>query len=263
MNWSATKSFLPLVVFSTFLSSRLCLAEQSDPKRFEMATIATGLVQPMQMAIAPDGRIVLIELAGNLKQIDPVTRKSTVIAKIDVTTEQENGLIGICLDPKFSENGWIYLQYSPPAFPGQQLSRFRFRNDKFEQASEQKLFRFEEQRRECCRHAGSMTFGPDGCLYVGTGDNTNPFNDSEGYAPIDQRPNREPWDGLRTAGNTKSYNGKVLRIRPNPTEAIPFRMAISFLKTGLSAIPKFTSWDAATHGVSALIRKQGFCIGGM
>lgn len=258
MNWSATKFYLSIVILSTFLFSRFCLAEQSDPNRFEKVTIATGLVQPMQMAIAPDGRIFLIELAGNLKLIDPLTKTSKVIAKIDVTTEQENGLIGICLDPKFSENGWVYLQYSPPAFPGQQLSRFRFRNDTFELASEQKLFRFEEQRRECCHHAGSMTFGPDGCLYVGTGDNTNPFNDSEGYAPIDQRPNREPWDGLRTAGNTKSYNGKVLRIRPNPTEGYSIPDGNLFPKDGSIGYPEIYVMGCRNPWRISVDQKTGF-----
>ncbi len=258
MNWFAIKSCLYLVVLSALHPIPSCLAEESDPKRFEKITVATGLVQPMQMAIAPDGRIFLIELAGNLKLIEPASKKTKVIAKIEVTTEQENGLIGICLDPKFSENGWVYLQYSPPGFPGQQLSRFRFRNDALDLASEQKLFRFEEQRRECCHHAGSMTFGPDGCLYVGTGDNTNPFNDSEGYAPIDQRPNREPWDGLRTAGNTKSYNGKVLRIRPNPTEGYSIPDGNLFPKDGSIGHPEIYVMGCRNPWRISVDQKTGF-----
>ncbi len=238
MHWLLSNALFSVAILSSVALAHCSFAEEVDPTRFEKVTIATGLVQPMQMANAPDGRIFLIELAGAVKLIDPVSKTATVIAKIPVTTEQENGLIGICLDPKFSENGWVYLQYSPPDFPGQQLSRFRFRNDTLDLASEQKLFRFEEQRRECCHHAGSMTFGPDGCLYLGTGDNTNPFNDSDGYAPLDQRPNRQPWDGLRTAGNTKNYNGKVLRIRPNPTEGYSIPDGNLFPKDGSIGHPE-------------------------
>ena len=71
--------------------------------------------------------------------------------------------------------------------------------------------------------AGSLEFGPNGCLYIGTGDNTNPFGDSQGYAPIDEREGRFYFDAQATASNTNDHNGKVLRIRPCPdgTAEIP------------------------------------------
>lgn len=199
------------------------VAEEVDPQRFERTVIQSGLVQPMELDIAPDGRIFLIEIAGKLKLIDPSSGRADVVGELEVTTAQENGLIGLALDPDFANNGWIYLQYSPPDFSGQYISRFDFRDDRLDLASEKRLLSFEEQRRECCHHAGSLEFGPDGNLYIGTGDNTNPFNDSQGYAPIDQREDRGPWDAQRTAANTKSYNGKILRIRPEPdgTYSIP------------------------------------------
>lgn len=195
-----------------------------DPKRLEKTTVATGLIQPMEMAIAPDGTIYLIELAGEIKRIDPKSGSIVSAGKISVTTAQENGLIGLALDPQFASNRWMYLQYSPPDFPGQHISRFTVRDDgSVDLESERLLMKYEEQRQECCHHAGSMEFGPDGCLYIGTGDNTNPFGDSQGFAPIDERDDRGAFNALRTAANTDSYNGKVLRIRPMPdgTYAIP------------------------------------------
>lgn len=202
---------------------RFAYGEEVEPSRFEKTVVQKELVQPMELAIAPDGRIFLIELAGKVKLVDPANGKSSVVGELEVTTVQENGLIGLALDPNFAENKWIYLQYSPPDFSGQHVSRFEFRDDKIDLESEKVLFTYEEQRRECCHHAGSLEFGPDGCLYIGTGDNTNPFNDSQGFAPIDQRENREPWDAQRTSANTKNYNGKILRIKPEPdgTYSIP------------------------------------------
>jgi len=179
-----------------------------DPNRFEKTLVVGGLTQPMEMAIAPDGTIYMIELAGKLKAIDPNT----------------SGLIGIALDPKFAQNRWMYLQYSPPDFSGQHISRFTIASDgTLDLESEKILMKYQEQRQECCHHAGSMEFGPDGCLYIGTGDNTNPFGDSQGFAPIDEREEKSAFNALRTSANTKSYNGKILRIRPNDdgTYSIP------------------------------------------
>jgi len=214
---------LAAIVYSLSITSDNTLAQEVDIARFERTVIHTQLAQPMEIEVAPDGKIFVIELGGTLKQIDPATGLATEVGRLTVTTAQENGLIGMALDPNFKDNGWIYLQYSPPDFSGQYISRFDFRDGRLDLATEKRLFAYEEQRRECCHHAGSMEFGPDGNLYIGTGDNTNPFNDSEGFAPIDQRNDREPWDALRTAGNTKSYNGKVLRIRPEAdgTYSIP------------------------------------------
>lgn len=207
-------------------------------ERFEKTVVAEKLVQPIELDIAEDGSIYLIELGGALKRLSPNGSEPEVIGNLEVTTAQENGLIGMALDPGFSKNHWIYLQYSPPSFSGQYVSRFTLKDGKLDLQSEKILFRYEEQRRECCHHAGSMEFGPDGCLYIGTGDNTNPFDDSQGYAPIDERPGREPWDAQRSSANTKSYNGKILRIRPEADGTYSIPDGNLFSKSGEDGHPE-------------------------
>ncbi|MBX3421237.1 MAG: PQQ-dependent sugar dehydrogenase [Pirellulaceae bacterium] len=217
---SLTIAFGPCVAADLIDSADSSLVQPADEtldwSRFERKTIASQLQQPMEFDIAADGTIFLIELAGKLKTIDPQTGVQSVVGELSVTTEQENGLIGLALAPDFENDHWIYLQYSPPDFSGQRVSRFQFRDGRLLLDSEQQLLEYPEQRRECCHHAGSLEFGPDGCLYIGTGDNTNPFDFSEGYAPIDPRADREPWDAQRTSANSQNWNGKVLRIRPEP-----------------------------------------------
>jgi len=211
--------------------------EGYDPDRFESTVVAADLVQPMEIAVTPDGFVFLIEIGGNLKRINPSDGRVEVVAKIDVTTTQENGLIGIALDPSFAKTGFIYLQYSPPDFNGQRISRFTFRDGKLDLNSESLLISFEEQRLECCHHAGSMEFDAAGNLYIGTGDNTNPFG-SQGHAPIDERVDRFPWDAQRTSGNSKSYNGKILRVHPSPEGGYTIPDGNLFPKDGSQGLPE-------------------------
>ncbi|NED88164.1 PQQ-dependent sugar dehydrogenase, partial [Streptomyces sp. SID11233] len=69
---------------------------------------------------------------------------------------------------------------------------------------------------------GYITFGPNGNLYIGTGDDTEPFR-SDGYAPIDERAGHADNDVQRTSANSNDLRGKILRIHPeaNGTYTVP------------------------------------------
>lgn len=199
------------------LLSGIGLAETPPPDyRFKFEVLAEELPQPMTLQQAPDGRIFFHEIAGKVKVYDPANGLTQVIGEWTVTTAQENGLLGMALDPGFAENSWIYFLHSPPDYDGQYISRVTLKDGKLDMTSRKDLIHWEEQREQCCHHAGALRFGPDGCLYVSTGDNTNPFNDSEGFAPIDERPDRNPWDAQKSSANTNDLRGKILRIQPTP-----------------------------------------------
>ncbi|MDB6152900.1 MAG: gdhB 1 [Chthoniobacteraceae bacterium] len=209
-----------------FLAAAAASAAPQPPPpdyRFKVETFVEGIPQPMQVKIAPDGRVFFNEYGGKLKICHPDTKQLVEAGQLEVWAQQENGFLGFALDPEFAANGFIYCLYSPPNFPGQHLSRFTMKGDVLDPASEKLILKFEEQRKECCHHAGSVEFGPDGSLYFSAGDNTHPFGDSASYAPIDTRPGREPWDAQKSASNTNSLNGKILRIRirPDATYEIP------------------------------------------
>lgn len=193
--------------------STLAARAQTPPDyRFKPETLATGLTQPMEMELAPDGRIFFNEINGKLRIWKPGAGLVEA-GKIPVFTAQENGFLGFALDPKFAENQFIYLFYSPTNLTGQRLSRFVMRGDSLDVASEKVVLQFPEQRKDCCHHAGSVEFAPDGNLFISTGDNTHPGGDSSGYAPIDERPGREEYDAQDGPANTHDLRGKILRIR--------------------------------------------------
>ena len=201
---------------SAILSVSTAFAAEPPPDfRYKVETLIEGVPQPMEFALAPDGRIFFIEIAGLLKIYKPATKEIVEAAKLDVTTAQENGLLGMALDPGFAQNHWIYLLRSPSKYEGQVISRFTMDGDKLDVASEKELLRYDEQRKECCHHAGCLRFGPDGCLYFSAGDNTNPFA-SDGQSPHDEQAGRSPWDAQKSSANMNDLRGGIGRIKPTP-----------------------------------------------
>ena len=86
------------------------------------------------------------------------------------------------LDNDFVENGWIYLLWSDPVEFKMDLSRFTVGpDDTIDRASEKRLLDFTIWRGEGRANShmgGSLAMGADGNLYVATGDNTDPFEQS-------------------------------------------------------------------------------------
>ncbi|MCB0855189.1 MAG: PQQ-dependent sugar dehydrogenase, partial [Bacteroidetes bacterium] len=112
--------------------------------------------------------------------------------------------------------------YSAPGDePIERISRFDLVDNELNLASEKILISF-PLIRKCCHSGGGLEFGPDGNLFIGIGDNTNPF-ESSGFAPIDEREGRALWDAQKSAGNTNDLRGKILRIKPEAdgTYSIP------------------------------------------
>ncbi|HVY68875.1 MAG TPA: PQQ-dependent sugar dehydrogenase, partial [Verrucomicrobiae bacterium] len=150
---------------------------------------------PMEIAVAPDGRVFMAERAGVIKMWSPDKKETVVIARIPVFDGLEEGMLGITLDPNFAQNHWIYLNHSlteiKPDAKGEKsgiirVSRYTLADDKLDLASEKAIIDIPTQREQCCHVGGSLTFDSEGNLYVSVGDNTNPF-DSDGYSPVDER----------------------------------------------------------------------------
>ncbi len=191
-------------------------ADTTSRGNFEAVVLVENTTDPIELDIAPDGRVFFVEREGPVRVWKPDTETTEMVGFLDVEMLNEDGMLGITLDPNFSDNGWIYVYYSPAGTePKNVLSRFTVEGDRLVAGSEKTLLEVPTQRKECCHTGGSLAFGPDGNLFLSTGDNSNPFA-SDGFAPIDERPGREPWDAQRSSANTMDLRGKILRIDPQP-----------------------------------------------
>lgn len=194
-----------------------------DENRFTKVVLAEKLNEPMELAVMTGGKVLFIERLGKLRLYDPASQQIKDIATIDVShvynkqdgnqPEAEDGLLGLALDPNYETNHWIYLYYSPAGSePKNILTRYEFWNDELKLDTKKVLLEVAVQRDECCHTGGSIAFDAQGNLYLSTGDNTSPR--ATAYAPIDDRPGRNPWDARKGSANTNDLRGKVLRIHP-------------------------------------------------
>ncbi|MFD1146818.1 ThuA domain-containing protein [Saccharothrix hoggarensis] len=190
-----------------------CSATRTDS--FDKVALDDNTANPMELAIAQDGRVFYIDRNGAVKIVR--TDGAVVTAgSLQVYTGQEFGLLGLALDPGFATNNHLYLYYSPAGSQAiDRVSRFTLSGDTIAAGSEKVLLEITTQRDQCCHAGGAMEFDNDGNLFITTGDNTNPFA-SDGYTPIDERPDRAAWDAQRSSANSDNLNGKILRITPQP-----------------------------------------------
>ncbi|WP_320066699.1 PQQ-dependent sugar dehydrogenase [Micromonospora sp. RTGN7] len=204
----------------------------SDFQQVELARGVAETGEPMSLAVLPDRSVLHTARDGTLRRTDAVGT-TTVSGTVAVYKHDEEGLQGVGVDPNFATNRHIYLYYAPPlATPTgdapatgtdfsvwqgvNRLSRFTLNADfTVNQASKVDVLDVPADRGMCCHVGGDIDFDAAGNLYLSTGDDSNPF-DSAGYAPIDERTNRNPvYDAQRSAGNTNDLRGKILRIKVN------------------------------------------------
>jgi glucose/arabinose dehydrogenase len=201
---------------------------------YETNTFYEDVVEPMEIQVTPDGRVIYVERTGGdfgaaqadrpsdvgaVRVVDPESGAGTTALELPVflmesAYPKESGLLGITLDPDFSENGWLYLFYTKDTGDGiiNRISRFTLEGNSIDPATETVVIGIPHFGLN--HQAGSLDFDSEGNLYIATGDDTTPF-ESGGRSAIDERDGRrEQFDAQRSAGNTNDLRGSILRITP-------------------------------------------------
>ena len=192
-----------------------------EENRFTKVILSNDLNEPMELAVAPNNFVYVIERSGNFYAYSNATNTTKLVYKFPVLPDTKeafgNGLLGVTIDPDFQNNKYIYFFYTPNTQPAHQnVSRFKMiKDDSLDLASEKVIIEIPIDMEVSAHTGGSLTWDKHKNLFISTGDNTVPF-ESDGYAPLDERPGRKTFDAQRSAGNANDLRGKILRIHPEP-----------------------------------------------
>jgi glucose/arabinose dehydrogenase len=138
------------------------------PQGFRLEPVETGLTDPSDVAVAPDGRIFITErTTGDLRQVIKGQLASAPLCHVNVQTAGEAGLLGVAVHPDFGTNGWVYLYYTDQVSGSNKVTRFAVTD--YGCGGETPILDL-GAGGSYLRNGGGITFGPDGKLYVATGD---------------------------------------------------------------------------------------------
>ena len=129
---------------------------------------------PVAMAFAPDGRLFYNEFqSGNIQVFD--AGKTSTFAHVDVYVNNECGLLGLAIDPDFTENHYVYVYYIEPVEGRDDIGhplivRFTDSNGRGEDPTVL-VGDLPNTNPIVCGHvSGNVHFGPDGYLYFTIGE---------------------------------------------------------------------------------------------
>ena len=167
----------------------------ADGTQFQTDTVVTGLEVPTSLAFAPDGRLFVSERPGRVRVVlNGELRPDPALTLGDVFAVGEAGLLGLALDPEFSQNGFVYLLYTrnrPGESPANRIVRYREVGNTLAEP----VVLLDDLPAAASYGGGRLRFGPDGLLYAATGDGGE-ADDAQDLA---------------------SFTGKILRIRRDGT----------------------------------------------
>lgn len=162
---------LRVLLFALVTGATLSRAAAATlPSGFSETQIS-GLSGGTALAIAPDGRIFVCLQGGALRVIKNGGLLSTPFMTLSVDSNGERGLLGIAFDPNFASNNFLYVYYTVPGSPPHnRVSRFTANGDVVATGSEVQILNL-ENLSATNHNGGAIHFGPDGKLYVATGEN--------------------------------------------------------------------------------------------
>jgi glucose/arabinose dehydrogenase len=186
------------------------VAPASDPPAKGVRLVTVGHFTSPTYVTSPPGdrrRLFVVEQAGRIEVVRAGKHLAQPFLDIrsKVTAGGEQGLLSVAFAPDYAHSGIFYVYYTERSGAEAIWEYHRASEDRANPASARLVLRMADP--EPNHNGGLMLFGPDGLMYVGTGDGGG-GNDQHG-----------------TRGNAQSLGsllGKILRIDPRASGGRPY-----------------------------------------
>ena len=166
------------------------IPDEPTPTPELISTAVQNLQTPWEITFLPDGRLLITERSGSLVLIDADSERIPIVGVVE---QGESGLLGLALHPEFDQNGLLYLYMSYQG-AGSLLNRVvRYQFDG--KVLSDRMVIIDQIPGDVNHDGGRIEFGPDGLLYITTGDAS--------YGP--------------NAQDINSLAGKILRLHDDGT----------------------------------------------
>ena len=176
----------------------------------QLEPVLTGLSSPLYVTHAGDGsnRLFIVEQPGTIKVLQPGATSPTVFLDITarVLSGGEQGLLGLAFHPQFSSSHRFFVYYTRPTDGSIVIAEYHVSaSDPNVADTTETIILTIPHPTNTNHNGGMMAFGPDGFLYIGTGD---------GGAANDPPNNSQ---------NINVLLGKILRIDiDHPNGSVPY-----------------------------------------
>ncbi|MFQ5527823.1 MAG: PQQ-dependent sugar dehydrogenase [Thermoanaerobaculia bacterium] len=149
------------------------LAQRATPL-LALEPVAEGLTAPLNVVDPADssGRLFIVQQGGEILIHDGsrVLEQPFLDLSSQVSCCDERGLLGLAFHPRYSENGRFFVNYTGRSLGQTVVSSFEVSSDPNVADSSSELQLLTISQPFSNHNGGHLAFGPDGFLYIGTGD---------------------------------------------------------------------------------------------
>lgn len=203
--------------------------------------VVTGLDVPWGIAFLPNRDLLVSERSGRVRLVQNGALRPNPIATIKVSDQGEGGLLGIAAHPDFASNRFFYVYFTAntKGAPVNRVERWQVSPDGLSATRNRTII--DNIPVAQFHNGGRIRFGPDGMLYIGTGDARKPD----------------------LSQDVKSLAGKILRVTPdgqvpadNPFPGNPVYILGIRNTQGFDWVNESTLW-VSDHGPSGELGRSG------